>query len=99
MRKLFKNILSYGLRFGEVPKDLSFLHKRNQEVFEATPARTSIPATSGASSFFFKRKHFIFKASLAPEDSFRPRHLPPLCQRFSINLDDVHCKVDHPCIG
>jgi hypothetical protein len=37
MRKLLKNIFSYGLWFGEVPKDLSVLEKRDEKLFKTTP--------------------------------------------------------------
>jgi hypothetical protein len=36
MRKLFKNIFSYCLWFGEVPKDLSVLDERGEKFFKPT---------------------------------------------------------------
>jgi len=54
MRKLLKNILSYGLWLGEIPKDLSVLHKRTEEVSEPPAAKASIRSGSGPSSFFLK---------------------------------------------
>ena len=36
VRKLFKNIFSYVLWFGEVPKDLSVLDKRDEKLIKPT---------------------------------------------------------------
>ena len=38
VRKLPKNIFSYGLRFGKVPKDLSVLDKRDEKLFKPATA-------------------------------------------------------------
>ena len=38
VRKLLKNILSYGLWFGKVPKDLSVLDKRDEKLFKPATA-------------------------------------------------------------
>src|SRR4030042_5789293 len=99
MRKLSKNIFPYVLRVREAPKNLSFLDKRDKKLFKPTTTRASIRARSGSSSVLFQRNHLVLKTFRAPENAFRPRHLSPLGQRFSIHLDDVHRKIDHPRIG
>ena len=99
MRKLLKNIFSYVLWFREVPKDLSVLDKRDKKLFIPTTTRASIRTRSGSSSVLFQRNHLVLKTFRAPENTFRPRHLSPLRQRFSIHLDDVHRKINYPRIG
>jgi hypothetical protein len=50
MRKLLKNIFSYRLWFGEVPKDLSVLDKRDEKLFKPAPTWTSIRTQKRSSS-------------------------------------------------
>jgi hypothetical protein len=96
--ELFKDIFSDLLGLRQAPSDLVILNEREKKFFGAAATGASARSFTDAVCPLPERNHLILQTFRASKNTFRPGHLPSLRDGFSVDLDDVHRKVDHPRI-